>query len=493
MSIPFAFREVIATTPQPMLVSGELSGGLVAPVYRLATELLAEVFVMNSRPEQTDFEEETDTRQLIAAIQSGPYHVFPRLISRVSSRFRDVALGTSKLWSIIVITAQSDSHRIQAYLQRSGDAPLDVFIALEGSWTESPTLLANVRRNIDLLALHSGRWRRLLVRCLREDMHLLSAFAPISSLCRTSAPNLIHLSLDVDWVDYAPVDITADPAIFTSGTPSLTCLRLRGMAPQAFRPPLSTVTALDLAPYRGLTFTDDMFRALLGECKSLVDLAIWAEGQFVNLPFSPQQAKHKLPHLESLVISSSTGAGFSKILNMVDAPRLRVLELHGLLEGDLDTLWSHGRGLSIHFPQVEVFVASEWIPSDEIYDHLFEIFPSVAMFRCPHATFETSRLEKYLTGRTRRENGDHCWTGLRYLTLGFDDREEISSLLEALHTRKLLGYPLTEVGFAAEVGVSLDIFVAEEDLERIDGLGVRIYREEEKRWPSSVKELKMWE
>ena len=123
------------------------------PVHFLADELLSQIFTLATH----------------ASCDRYDAILYPIIISHVTSRWRQIALSTSSLWTSIILTHPSpwsQLWRTAEYLTRSRKRPLDLFLDFrDPSWNWQEDLhtfrwkhMENVMR---LLCPHVSRWRNL--------------------------------------------------------------------------------------------------------------------------------------------------------------------------------------------------------------------------------------------------------------------------------------------------------------------------------------------
>ncbi|KAL1683573.1 hypothetical protein EV122DRAFT_273225 [Schizophyllum commune] len=188
---------------------------VVAPVRRLPRELLSIIFEMalpdnwliSSAPETLNF-------------------------AGVCYCWREVALGTPKFWSHIVMTLRSHEGPVMNRLHRSAEEPLDVFIASgrhlcldEEDEEEGPTI-SNTEA-VQAICLHARRWSTLWVPSIDESMDVLAPYWPtelpalraLKMSCEMdpakylryfdNAPNVVGLSLSTTDLTPAPIILPA--------------------------------------------------------------------------------------------------------------------------------------------------------------------------------------------------------------------------------------------------------------------------------------------
>ncbi|KAJ7438554.1 hypothetical protein B0H11DRAFT_1829243 [Mycena galericulata] len=146
--------------------------GLFAPIRRLPSELLVEIFRLswNLPPAACTVSRSSDVSLKRLA------HAPLLDVSQACSRWHEIALGTPSLWSTIELEGDLCSNPakrdiamrlLQLALQRSSNHPLDVTI--KNTASGPPHVLA-----LQLLARHSARWQRITIIGPFGDLRHLS-------------------------------------------------------------------------------------------------------------------------------------------------------------------------------------------------------------------------------------------------------------------------------------------------------------------------------
>ena len=126
----------------------------------------------------------------------------PNTLSHVSSRWREVALNVSSLWTFIVVTfpfAAGQIERATDFLSRSKDRPIDVHIDVrDPEWTwdsdeDQDQMRLAVVEIMECIKQSHPRWRSLTV--LTDTWAPMHAFLAYSSMF-SSLPKLERLSLN---------------------------------------------------------------------------------------------------------------------------------------------------------------------------------------------------------------------------------------------------------------------------------------------------------
>lgn len=181
---------------------------------------------------------------------------FEILISHVSHLWREIAIGTPKLWSRIRRHQfQRTLEPIAVYLQRSKQFPIHLVVGIS-TWggLEHQSSEDNIHPFCRMVEPHPPRCNRLIIDCeskfSREEMfHILSAAAmPILRSVR------IYIE---DWpAEHWPAEQWMP--IFEGGAPSLTHVDICYAAFRNYRCPLDKVTTLRLQRGQRMYYLEDL-------------------------------------------------------------------------------------------------------------------------------------------------------------------------------------------------------------------------------------------
>ncbi|KAH0589892.1 hypothetical protein J132_06328 [Termitomyces sp. J132] len=320
-----------------------------SPVSRLPNELLSSIFLYAIR--STDDRFETVTTPIIA--------------SQVSTRWRDIAISTAKLWNTIILTYPTSKQQLSravTWLKRSKLAPLDIFLDFrDPSWdwdsAESSHKFRwqDMETIIRLLMVHACRWKHFEL--------FTDTWAPIFTfLCYTrhikSVPLLVSLSLHrcnaffaSKEATFAPVEMRMPIQLF--GGRVLERLRqvtLTGVHIDWSTPLLCNLTRLEFR-YLASDVVPSIveFTSMLRECRDLRHLTILGRGPRIddNPVSSPSSllavssasgcfsanvyAAIELPHVTDFVFGFVDSDYALKLLAKFSFPALRKLTLEGLV------------------------------------------------------------------------------------------------------------------------------------------------------------------
>ena len=316
-------------------------------VYKLPNELLTRII--------------SDQRNYSSKQGMIPFQV---TASHVSHRWRDVVLSTPLLWNTIDFRIRPMNHvqgrilsQLDAYLTRSDACFLDITLDFR--------IVDDLLSYFDLLAAHSRRWRRLAIVTRYEqvgDFHNLLKNVPTTGFEHLSIS--LGKSQEVSLSPRKPYT-TISPTILLAGCPSLTFVRLAGMALGNLHPPLTTVTTLHLDGWTRNFMTHDQLKTILVDSVSLVNLSL--NQLHIHHSRDPLEIIHpvKLPNLQCLRLLGPCSP-VSRLLSLMDTPKLLSLSLQDIDTFDSDIL-----------PSVQRLSIDHCALDDLEVAHLFQSFPSV--------------------------------------------------------------------------------------------------------------------
>ncbi|KAJ7679449.1 hypothetical protein DFH06DRAFT_511415 [Mycena polygramma] len=324
---------------------------------QLPIELLVEIFAYCRDSFAPDFYDiDTDTVAFdteIARLAQSPL----LLISRVCSKWHQVALGTPLLWCIIELDAvlwdtpnhgEKAANLLLAALNRGGSLPLDITLTECVAHPLPPTA-------VHLLAIHSRRWRSF--DC---PLSLIDAF----SMIQGQLPRLERLQIDLPNSTPSPTLNILHPL------PSLVHLNFPGTFPVFDAPklPLEQLSALrytDIAPPELPQVLFSISR-LQKAAEFRLELMLWAE--------VPELLRVESPHITAdfSVFSIEFLDDFEddhsrlmlgSIFEHLTLPFLHVLELEAREYPRQPIAWPHSEFLSIcqrssfetHLKRLEIY------------------------------------------------------------------------------------------------------------------------------------------
>lgn len=355
-------------------------------VYRLPNELLTGILINYQRN---------------VRYSSKPGMIpFQVTASHVSHRWRDVVLATPLLWNTIDFRIRPMNHvqgrilsQLDAYLTRSEPCFLDITLDFH--------IVDDLSSYFDLLAAHSRRWRRLAIATRYEQVD------DIQNLLRNiPTTSFEHLSISLGRPQEGSLSprqpyATVSPTIFLAGCPSLTFVRLAGMALGNLHPPLTTVTTLHLDGWTRNFMTHDQLKAILVASVSLVNLSL--NQLHIHHPRDPLEVIHpvKLPNLQCLRLRGPCSP-VSRLLSLMDTPKLLSLSLQDIDTFDSDIL-----------PSVQWLSIDICALDDLEVAHLFRSFPSVEFLSIDDSLPDIY----YMLRPDLDDHKPHPWPRLRTISL----------------------------------------------------------------------------
>lgn len=403
----------LATATYTKIVNGR------APSARLPIELMALIFEM-------------------AQEAAGPQEEAVELVlSRVSKRWRTIAIGHALLWTRIEVSSYRPTGSLTSYLQRSKRRPLSITLDIshpmewkvENFWHGA-------------LANHIPRCRRLFISA--NSCPLQSIYPLLERLQWLRVPLLEDIEIQLrDYDDYSTFEHPALNKIFRFGAPKLTSIRLDGFFPHTHKPPLSGVTTLYLhKPLPESSFSFQTFQNFIAGFTSLTNLSIYGEilEDYPEL-FSPG-SEVILPTVRALRIRADEEFhSYSSLLHMLTAPMLETLQLEDVIEDDIRWfLGSRAEGGPEKFPKLSTLIVQDSPIPLELYDALAVAFPSVKHLTC------INHLEPALA--LLRDTVR--WPDISSISLWGDTNKQVNNFLvrDALHARAEKKRPISRLCIA---------------------------------------------
>lgn len=506
--------------------------------------------ILAQEPISTDEEYNLDADSL-------PRQPFEIAISHVNSSIRSIALGTASLWSTVhVDTGAQDAgtilERTTAYLSRSSGHLLDLRIELNEAPSQSDNHLCEV---IDMIAEESIRWRKLAI--VAENDGITDVIAGIRERLiedkqENLTPELEFLSLSVDYSEESFANFQGEnggsvshlreqhPArnvttslstfhrIALQQLPTLSFLRLRGLAIYLFQPTLlSGLQTLHLDQTKAIPFSFDFFNSFMAACPALEHLSIYgdivmpsghnggafeqvlipvlgdghiqplshaaryAEGRRVELGSQALDSIISLLELRSLRVCGTTDSVFKVLSTKLEAPKLRNFWVKDAQEHDLDIFWKvpcttpstasnsdHDRsegpqGISLpsRFTQMQSLTFDNSNLSQSVYRRLSQTFPHIVEF-ASYSSLEVGTAASLLADGT-------MWPSLRALAFVFDtDLYADEDVLEELvKRRRESGCPIDELRIGVDEADIEDLSEANAQnpvivMEKADGIDI---------------------
>ena len=382
------------------------------PLYKLPNELLVIIL--------------TTSHQLTSRAR----YPFTVLASHVSSRWRQVVLATPFLWNDIDLdirgplghTRGRTLQRLSAHLTRSDPCHLDISLSFG--------LTEEVAPYLELISAHSKRWRRLSIVARREKVNDINMF-----LRPAITPALEHLSLHVGTpqdgllsprVAYRHVC----PQILLAGAPSLSFVRLAGLALGNMHPASDVISTLHLDGWTRHYMTHNQFKTVFEGLPSLVNLSM--NQLCIHHPRDPLAITTpiRLPLLRSLRIRGPC-APPHRLLSLLRLPALESLSLLNMETFDSDII-----------PTVQILSLDSCIFGEVEIFNLFAAFPAVV-----HLGFDESVPDIYEMLCPMSEDSDTLipWPSLRSLVVRGLQTIDVDPLCAMISKRAESGKPLAMI------------------------------------------------
>ncbi|KAJ6468395.1 hypothetical protein C8R45DRAFT_469004 [Mycena sanguinolenta] len=390
-----------------------------APIHKLPTEIISHIFMLC---QQTP----------------GPkaMHPFEILISQVSHGLREIANRTPLLWTAINIVVKMRPHnfsrkvlewklaRVRAYLDRSASCMFTTSFDIVGPF--------QIDQLLYLVSEHAARWLRLSISIKNPPAATLEIWQALHSI---SAPALEHVSIWLSRPSMGGHHLVTDygtatdctPLIFRGGTPSLTFVRLSGMALGCLQPPLGRVETLHLSSYP-LGYAS--FRTMLDSIPNLINLSLHRM-RIINRP--TDSTPILLPQLRALRVCGTLEdetAYQHRILRM-----LRVPVLESLVLKDLETFEEQV------FPTVHTLTLYGCPFSADEMHRMLRAFPALTTFRLDESLPDVLDL----LAAPDRGSSKPPWPKLQTLAVTGMESADVELVCDLISERRTLGTPLARV------------------------------------------------
>lgn len=395
-----------------------------APISILPNEVLAMVFVQGHAMSKLSLKSEWRTDGML----------FEVVVSQVASVWREVALSTAELWSVVNIN-QHNCPIAEEYLQRSKGFPLDLRILLP--WQILQPLVTSI---LDLIIPRVHQWRRFFLKYQNYSDAIQTL---VQSICGLSAPLLEHFSISSPpSSDRWTANENFSSQLFEGGTPKLSIVRLGGDALYRFRPSFRSITTLcltDIPP--SLTLKYPQFCKIVTTPSCLINLSITGVVLHPSLrDLQPIESDLSLPFLRKLSLAGENFAFFNLLMSL-SAPDLRSISFTKV-DGDEFERFILAASTSAKYHLVDSFHCFEDLAAFLLYKELFDGFPGVK-----HASFLycTPALVAAFEGDT---SSDHislsapAWPSLQSIGIPTHTPLEARRLDELVSMRSRQGLPI---------------------------------------------------
>lgn len=285
-------------------------------IYRLPSEILSSIFM---------------TCQRYGKPRSPPFQV---IASHVSDHWRQIVLSTPLLWNDINLHIRPMNHlrclaQLEAHLKHSDTCFLDITLQFH--------VTDNISFYLTLLGRHSTRWRRLSIITHHEPVDDIYAL-----LHSAQTPHLEHLSLNIGKPQEGALSprkqyLRTLPAVLLSGAPSLSFVRLAGLALGNLHPPTSKITTLHLDGWTRHYLTQEQFKTIFDSAPAIVNLSL--NQLCIHHPRDPLEVTKSvnLVNLRCLRIRGPCSPLY-RLLSLLDIAHLQALSLHNVEIFDSNTL-----------------------------------------------------------------------------------------------------------------------------------------------------------
>jgi hypothetical protein len=300
-----------------------------AGTYNLPNETLSAIFEAGLFETPSPSKDVRQNWYLLEDESLGP--PFEILVSSVSRRWRNVALHTPRLWTVLEIDVGCSTHDLlDLYLRRSKACLLDITLLNLTPTTQLPLDSnagsdPNLKECLDRLIPHVERWRKLVISngTVRSPAAVFSALTPVC------APALETLVLNFSGSKRPMMDL------FSGGAPRLSTVELTGVY---FVPPPNAVKFAKLRTGRNFWLNYAEMSQIILPMRSLLHLQMDSKIVADDAAVPANHALIELPSLLSLDIYIIDTVG---PLRFLDLPKVRILTIRGCFSTIINALAQH--------------------------------------------------------------------------------------------------------------------------------------------------------
>ncbi|KAJ7118887.1 hypothetical protein C8R44DRAFT_185538 [Mycena epipterygia] len=295
---------------------------------------------------------------------------FEIVVSQVTSEWREVAINTPPLWSMLEIAPSRSSQTFAMYVARAKACSLDLrFDFTQEVWVPDKSVWDVILPTVD-------RWRSLAISTGPNESALYTTLAHLEPFHVSLLEEITITRGSSNEVSaLGPLRFRNSPTCFHGGAPRLAKLHLEGSYLSCNWPPLTYLTTLYLHQHqlrRSARPNWNRFRDLLTSSLRLSCLSI--HGDVVSGK-PPSHFEISMPHLRALRIRGTVllGKRASDLLLTISAPYLESLTLFDMVFSDLDPFLSAFQlmhsltSLTLYWPNFKT----------STYVQLFETMPSI--------------------------------------------------------------------------------------------------------------------
>ena len=392
---------------------------------------------------------------------------FETVATRVTRRWRNLAINLAPLWSNIFIVPFLSLERLEMYLFRSRKALLDIYFILDD--LEPPT---EDERSISLalilaiLVPHVDRWRLCIIRSYSYP----TIKQIVTAVHESAAPNLEHFVMCLH-PSSSPGGLSClehafQASIFTGGAPRLRYFECFGASIESCWPPTTALTDLRLdvdeayeaAGDPAHPLTHSRFIELLRSVPSLVNLRL--RGHVVNLGHGDSIVE--FPHLTSLAIDLDWDASYtSNLCNVISCPAVISLKLYQMTDSETVDSFVEAIKKSRRLPKYPALTHLEINGAAHfpINSNFVAALPTVMHLNISKCSALPAILHR-LAKTCSQPNGGIPWANLQSLTINPLYPYWYQALCAFLVARIEIGCPLRNLRFNGD-NVDIDMFLRE--------------------------------
>ncbi|KAG6836279.1 hypothetical protein H0H93_009551 [Arthromyces matolae] len=374
---------------------------------------------------------------------------FEMLVSHVSTHFREVAIGTPRLWGDIDILSSNGSPEsiteLNTYLSRSAACELEVRIEAGSATPISQDMLTK----IETVTVHSERYSQLIITSCDDSAQLVMQYFNNAIMPRL---HTLSVTIDSDGMLGSP-SVPLFRSSFGIGASRLSFLRLRGLALLSVEPPLQNVTTLHLDQTAFVPIRHSTFQKMLTLPSTLQHLSVY--GDLVGTADWHKIIRDPIhiPTLQCLRISGVNREVYTGLLCGIVAPSLASLVLKDLDYYDLLPFLTTSSSWTKFSLLRELVVIDCQITGDE-YMRLFRTFPHLLSLGVYHR--KTPQILCMLS--EDHDDGYIPWPKLHTLSLIVDDDDD-HIVADIVQQRQAIGRPLSRIrlGWTEPLSLAPDI------------------------------------
>ncbi|KAF9463970.1 hypothetical protein BDZ94DRAFT_1257896 [Collybia nuda] len=362
----------------------------------------------------------------------------PMVVSQVSRFWRDVAIHSPLLWTLIDISPPWSLNIIRLFLKRSKSCPIDLRLQTPSvvlGMVMSPATVNNTASRLcEIIEPHIPRCRSISIRGELERTSPM-LYTVLNTIRASRVPILEKCFLHIEGMsEFDDDDVQALP-LFHHGAPALQSIRLMGPKMLSRHLPHTQVTTLHLGAGETRSMSYQEFSSTLKSCPLLHTLAVYDD---LVIGFWPDNAVLDLPYLRSLEMYG-TITTVSDILSTISAPQLKDLVIAPVVMDDLANF--HSQQVSapdVKFPAVKSLTLSPASTySFGIMGLASDCFPAVEQLTIPNI-----HEDSFIDAFTETSTAATLWPHLTALALRNIDASNAASIPEVVSFRRRIGHPL---------------------------------------------------